>query len=69
MNLEKYRKQQKLSHKGLADILGLKGVSPESTVFRWCKGERIPRFSWMKIINQKTKGKVKPSSFYEDKEK
>jgi|TARA_R100000656_G_C3869321_1_gene111785 hypothetical protein len=65
MTLEKFRRTKKISYIELAAILGVKGVTPESTVFRWCNKERIPRKSWMKIIKEKTKGKVKPSSFYE----
>jgi|TARA_R100000315_G_C5204026_1_gene120362 transcriptional regulator with XRE-family HTH domain len=64
MTLEQFRKSKNLSHKKLAEFLGIKGVSPESTVFRWINGERVPRRSSMKLIEQKTKGKVKPSSFY-----
>ena len=65
MQLEQFRKSKNLSHKKLAEFLGIKGTSPGSTVFRWCNKERIPRPGFMKLISEKTKGKVKPSSFYE----
>ena len=65
MTLEKFRRTKKISYIELAAILGVKGVTPESTVFRWCNKERIPRKICIKIIKEKTKGKVKPSSFYE----
>lgn len=61
IKLEEYRKQKKLSHKKLAALLGL----DHTTVFRWCKGERIPRPAMMQIIIKKTNGKVTASSFYE----
>tara|TARA_R110000803_G_scaffold44899_2_gene94820 strand:- start:19 stop:216 length:198 start_codon:yes stop_codon:yes gene_type:complete len=65
MGLEKFRIKKGLSYKKLAVFIGILGVSPEVTAFRWCKGQRIPRSNWMKIIKEKTNGKVKPSSFYE----
>ena len=65
MQLEEFRKSKNLSHKKLADLLGITGTSPGSTVFRWCNKERIPRPKFMQIIKQKTNGKVKPSSFYD----
>ena len=65
MQLETFRKSKNLSHKKLAEFLGIKGTSPGSTVFSWCNKERIPRPEFMKLISEKTKGKVKPSSFYE----
>ena len=64
MSLEEFRKQKGFSHKDLAVFFGLKGVSPESTVCRWCTGDRIPRPKYINLIKQKTKGKVLPSSFY-----
>jgi DNA-binding transcriptional regulator YiaG len=63
MTLEQFRKNKNLSYKQLAAFLGIKGA-PASTVFRWIKGERVPKKISMKLIEQKTKGKVKPSSFY-----
>lgn len=65
MGLEKFRISKGLSYKKLADLIGISGVSPATTTFRWCKGSRIPGRSWMAIIKQKTHGKVQPSSFYE----
>jgi len=64
MTLEQFRKNKNLSYKQLAALLGIKGVSPESTVFRWIKGERLPKKQSMKLIEKKTQGKVKPASFY-----
>tara|TARA_R100001530_G_scaffold129817_2_gene100350 strand:- start:2607 stop:2801 length:195 start_codon:yes stop_codon:yes gene_type:complete len=63
MTLEQFRKKQNLSYKELAAFLGIKG-SPASTVFRWIKGERLPKRQSMKLIEKKTQGKVKPASFY-----
>jgi len=34
MQLEQFRKSKNLSHKKLADLLGITGTSPGSTVFR-----------------------------------
>ena len=65
MTLEKFRKLKGLSHKKLAEFFGITGKSPGSTIFRWCNKERIPRPEFMKLISEKTKRKVKPSSFYE----
>lgn len=65
MQLEQFRIKQGLSYKKLADFIGVTGVSPAVTVLRWCKGSRIPRPTWMKIIKEKTKGKVLPTNFYE----
>jgi len=65
MGLEKFRISKGLSYKKLADLIGITGVSPATTTFRWCEGSRIPGRSWMAIIKQKTNGKVQPSSFYE----
>ena len=45
----------------LAKLLGIKAAS---TVFRWTTGERMPGKSNMKMIKEKTKGKVKPADFY-----
>ena len=64
MTLEQYRKSKGFSHKKLAEFLGITGVSPESSVCRWCTGERIPRPKYIKLIAKKTNGKVKPASFY-----
>ena len=47
MTLEQFRKKQNLSYKELAAFLGIKG-SPASTVFRWIKGERLPKRQSMK---------------------
>lgn len=63
MTLEQFRKNKNLSYKALAAFLGIVG-SPASTAFRWCTGERLPKKKSMKIIEKKTQGKVKPSSFY-----
>ena len=65
MQLEQFRVSKGLSYKKLADFIGVSGVSPAATTLRWCKGQRVPRSNWMKIIKEKTKGKVLPSSFYE----
>tara|TARA_R110002073_G_scaffold52470_1_gene136453 strand:- start:209 stop:406 length:198 start_codon:yes stop_codon:yes gene_type:complete len=65
MVLEKFRITKGLSYKKLADLIGITGVSSATTTFRWCKGSRMPGRNWMKIIKEKTKGKVLPSSFYE----
>lgn len=64
MTLEEFRKKKGFSHKELAKFFGLTGVSPESTVCRWCIRDRIPRPKYMDLIKSKTKGKVLPSSFY-----
>ena len=64
MKLEEFRKKKGFSHKELAKFFGLTGVSPESTVCRWCVVDRIPRPKYMDLIKSKTKGKVLPSSFY-----
>ena len=40
------------------------GVGAASTVFRWTNGTRMPGKSNMKMIKEKTKGKVKPADFY-----
>ncbi len=65
MQLEKFRTTKGLSYKKLADLIGVVGVSPATTIFRWCKGSRMPGRNWIKIIKEKTKGKVLPASFYE----
>jgi len=65
MGLEKFRLNKGLSYKKLADLIGITGISSATTTFRWCKGSRIPGRIWMKIIKEKTKGKVTPQSFYE----
>lgn len=64
MSLEQFRLKKGFSHKALAKFLGLSGTSPESTVCRWCIGDRIPRPKYMDLIKTKTKGAVKPASFY-----
>lgn len=61
MTLKEFQKTKGYSHQKLADFLGIKAAS---TVFRWINGERIPGKFNMKIIKDKTKGKVKPSDFY-----
>ena len=65
MGLEKFRVSKGLSYKKLADLIGISGASSATTTFRWSKVSRIPGRNWMKIIKEKTKGKVQPSSFYE----
>jgi transcriptional regulator with XRE-family HTH domain len=67
MNLENFRKKQKLTYKGLAKFLEIEGVSIATTALRWCKGERMPRAEYMKKIFRLTKGKVTPGDFYEGK--
>ena len=64
MTLEQYRKSKGFSYKKLAEFLGITGVSPESTACRWCQGSRMPKPKNIKIIMEKTNGKVKPASFY-----
>jgi len=63
MTLNQYRIKKGFSYQQLAAFLGIKG-SPASTVFRWINGERVPKRNSMKLIEKKTGGKVKPSSFY-----
>ena len=63
MTLNQNRIKKGFSYQQLAAFLGIKG-SPASTVFRWINGERVPKKSSMKLIEKKTGGKVKPSSFY-----
>jgi transcriptional regulator with XRE-family HTH domain len=67
MDLESYRKKEKLTYRDLAKLLQIEGVSIATTALRWCKGERIPRAEHMKKIFKLTKGKVTPSDFYEGK--
>nr|BAR32717.1 hypothetical protein [uncultured Mediterranean phage uvMED] len=64
MDLEQFRKSKGLSYKKLAEFLGITGVSPESTVCRWCLKNRMPKPINIKLIMEKTNGKVKPASFY-----
>ena len=64
MYLEEFRKSKGLSYKKLAEFLGITGVSPESTVCRWCLKNRMPKKHNIKLIMEKTNGKVKPASFY-----
>tara|TARA_Y100001954_G_scaffold200595_1_gene219419 strand:- start:1275 stop:1502 length:228 start_codon:yes stop_codon:yes gene_type:complete len=64
MNLEEFRKSKGLSYRKLAEFLGITGVSPESTVCRWCLKNRMPKPQNIKLILEKTNGKVKPASFY-----
>ncbi|BAQ85722.1 DNA binding domain [uncultured Mediterranean phage uvMED] len=61
IKLEQYRQSKKLTHKKLGDLLG----TDQSTAYRWCNGERIPKPKHMKIISEKTEGKVNALSFYE----
>jgi transcriptional regulator with XRE-family HTH domain len=65
VDLEQYRKSKSYSYRKLAEILGITGVSPESTVCRWCLKNRMPKPQNIKLILKKTNGKVKPQSFYE----
>ena len=65
MGLEKFRLNKGLSYKKLADLIGITGISSATTTFRWCKGSRMPGRAWIKKIQEKTKGKVTPQSFYE----
>mgnify|MGYP003148857822 CR=1 FL=1 len=64
MNLEEFRKSKGYSYRKLAEFLGITGVSPESTVCRWCLKNRMPKPQNIKLILEKTNGKVKPASFY-----
>ena len=64
MDLEEFRKSKGLSYKKLAEFLGITGVSPESTVCRWCLKNRMPKKQNINLIMEKTDGKVKPASFY-----
>ncbi len=64
MDLETFRKSKGYSYKKLAEFLGITGVSPESTVCRWCLKNRMPKPKNIKLITEKTNGKVKPQSFY-----
>ena len=47
MKLEQFRIKKKLTHKKLAESIGISGKSPESTVQRWCMGKRIPEKKFM----------------------
>ena len=64
MDLEEFRKSKGFSYKKLAEFLGITGVSPESTVCRWCLKNRMPKKQNINLIMEKTDGKVKPASFY-----
>lgn len=64
MDLNQFRKSKGYSYKALAVFLGIKGVCPESTVCRWCLKNRLPNPKSMKLIQDKTNGKVKAQSFY-----
>ena len=61
MTLKEFQKINNYSHQQLAKFLG---VGAASTVFRWTNGTRMPGKSNMKMIKEKTKGKVKPADFY-----
>ena len=63
MSLEEFRKSKGYSYRKLAEFLGITGVSPESTVCRWCLKNRMPKPQNIKLILEKTNGKVKPQSF------
>lgn len=65
MKLDKYRTQKKLTHKQLADLIGLTNKTSSSTVHRWCSGSRIPRPSMIDKIKIATKNKVTIKDFYE----
>jgi hypothetical protein len=64
MQLEEFRIKNKLSYEKLAAFFDIKGTSPATTVYRWCKKERLPRKEFMKLINSKTNGKVSAADFY-----
>ncbi len=64
MKLEQFRIKKKLTHKKLAESIGISGKSPESTVQRWCMGKRIPEKKFMNKIKDFTKGKVTANDFY-----
>ena len=64
MDLEQFRKSKGFSYIKLAEFLGVTGVSPESTVYRWCLKKRLPKKQNINLIMEKTDGKVKPASFY-----
>ena len=63
MDLEEFRKSKGLSYKKLAEFLGITGVSPESTVCRWCLKNGMPKPINIKLIMEKTNRKGKPASF------
>ncbi len=66
MTLEDYRKQQKLSYKQLAELLG---ASHATVARRWCLGidhkdRMIPAPDFMERIVLVTDGSVMPNDFY-----
>ena len=65
MKLEKFRQKKKLTHKQLAELIGLKNKTGSSTVHRWCSGSRIPRPEMLEKIKSATKNKVTIKDFYE----
>jgi transcriptional regulator with XRE-family HTH domain len=65
MKLEKFRQQKKLTHKQLAELIGLKTKTASSTVHRWCSGSRMPRPQMIEKIKAATKNKVTIKDFYE----
>ena len=66
MTLEDFRKQQKLSYKQLAELLG---ASHATVARRWClprghKDRLIPNENYMDKIILLTNGEVMPNDFY-----
>ena len=66
MTLEDFRKQQKLTYKQLAELLG---ASHATVARRWCLGidakdRMIPAPEFMERIVSVTNGSVMPNDFY-----
>ena len=67
MTLKEYLSQNKISSLiDAAKFFDLSGKNPSTNIMRYIAGTRIPNKKIMKVIFNKTSGKVTPNDFYQE---
>ena len=69
MKLEDYIKKNKLSYSEAASQCKIHNINPSTNMWRYSKGQRIPRKEEMKKIYFGTNKQVQPNDFYDFVEK
>ena len=65
MKLEDYIKKNKLSYSEAASQCKIHNINPSTNMWRYSKGQRIPRYKEMEKIYLGTNKQVEPNDFYD----
>ena len=65
MKLEDYIKKNKLSYSEAASQFKIHNINPSTNMWRYSKGQRIPRYKEMEKIYLGTNKQVEPNDFYD----